>query len=979
MLAGLIGEDEAIRWAAVGGGSPALAAPRKGRRALTVGGDPWPASDRLDAAGEPHDRPTLPLSKAVRLATFLASEDGAAPFADPVAETVGAAWRGGARCDWIAFQGGAPFLRTALPTYPFARTPMPDPLAAAPDDTAARGASHGPLWIANWRPLPSIAPAAKESGPSPLVLLHEECALALPLGRALSKLAEVTVVPVTAAFDPGSIASGAHVVFLCAPSADAAAMKQTVTLGRDAAVALGRRAARFDCVGAGLFEVLGGDVSCGGGAALHALLTTLRLERRVAQGRAIDADPWAAARGKLVEAAGVAARMIATPEAPSIVAIRGRQAFERYFESIECETAGAPYLRPGGVYVLVGGAGGLGLAIARRLAAIDGTRIAIMGRSVDEATQPRLAAAIGVSPERLLAIALDVSEASSVGRALAEVMREFGGLDGIFHLAGEEVSDAGGDFDAADLARAFAAKARGAEALVESLPVIDVDSAPRFLAIVSSLTATLGFPGQSLYAAANAAAEAIAAATDSGDVRVVAVALDRVEGVGLADPARGAVLTVAMAEHPWIEREHRSNGQGYLPGSAALDLLLVAAASQGSCALEDVVLIRAVPLAAGGNDRLWIRATGTAGGGSVLTLFGDADGGAAGFARARLGAQARQSAAARVDLAALASRCTERVSPPREIEDVVLGPRWSGSLSIRAGDAEWLVTAALAEAAAGDDYPGPVHPALLDLALSSAVGAAGCAAFVPSRYARVALLTAEPLGDRIISHIRLRESSADRALFDVTVMRPDGTPAIEVEGYELVRAVLGARAGATAPALRSRIAAMGSAFDADAAIDAIFASIEASPHRTIWATPGDLAAVVAAGAPFADAEAVEANGATTPPRDALIVVTDAMAGVLGEAAVAPDDDFFALGGDSILALDLIARLGATSSSRASPTLADLYAAPTPRGFAALIEAMSAPVGQEPRQAEERFADSDLDEAAIADVLERFAAANADRS
>ena len=850
--------------------------------------------------------------------------------------------------------------RVPLPTYPFARTPVPDPIALH----APAAARTAPLWQAAWHALAAEAPAPALGIEGPILLIHEGCGMVRALGNALARHGRVTLHEAATPIDPAAIPPETHVVYLCAGSGEsaAAAAARSIAGGHRAALALGRRVRRFDCVGAGLFDVLGGDVSCAGGAALHALLLVLRQERRAAGGRTIDLDPWAGARGGLVEAARRGAAAIVAADAPPIVALRGRRRFARDFLPAEAPEA-ARFVRPGGAYVLIGGAGGVGMALARHLAGIDGVRLALMGRSLDEAAHAPLAAAIGIDPDRLRAIALDVAQPASVGRALADVMREFGGLDGIFHLAGADVPGLHEALDPADLKHALAAKAIGAEALVAALPVIDVDDAPRFLAILSSLTATLGNPGQSLYAAANAAAEAIGAAAQGGDVRIVTLALDRVARIGLADGARGAALTVDMAAHGWIAREHRSGGRGFLPGSAALDLFLAAIPGAGWRVLEDVALLRPVALEAARPSRLWVRADG-----ETLALFGDEDDGRQPLARARRAAGAAGDPAPR-DLAALRARCAAPVAVMRDIDGVELGPRWHGPLAVAGGDGEWRVEAALADAARGDDFPGPLHPALLDVAISAAVGAAGCAGFVPVRYARVAAAPAAAPADRVVSHIRLRTVTPDRVVFDVDVMTGDGAPLLLVQGYELVRAALSA--GEPAAARRTdRLEALGVALDGPAAAAAICAAVECEPHGQLWATRGDLAAAAIA----VDALDRGARAAAPASGDALAAVTAAMADVLGEKTVDADDDFFALGGDSIVALDLVSRLNETGRWDRALSADDLYGAPRPRALAALLEAGPVP-GAPAASGGSGVADVELDETALADVIQRFAAAN----
>ena len=909
---------------------------------------------------------------------------------------IGSAWAKGADCDWAAFQGDRSFRRVPLPTYPFARTIMPDPLeiqragqvagaagTVAADEQRDSAAPH--MWRAKWAAIDQPRAKAAQTG---FVLVHEDCALARPLANALGRYGPVTQVPAQELQTAlsGVIAAGTIAIYLAAPSAQngAGAAALSVRQGHALALGLGGSVARLDCVGCGMFPVLGGDVDCVGGAALHALLNVLRLEQRVAPGRTVDGDPWSAARGNIVELARMIADTIAAPDCAEIVALRGRSSFVRTF-SASTRIGDLQYIKPGGVYALVGGAGGVGIALARHLADTPDVRLAILGRSVDGASGARLAKAIGIASDHLVAIGLDVAEASSVGRALSDIMRDFGSLDGIFHLAGDMASGMPTELDRELVTKSFDAKTRGMEALLEALPVIDVDSEPRFLALVSSLTATLGYPGLSLYAAANAAAEAIAATAVKGDVRVVAIALDRVEDVGMSDPARGATLVVDLAEHPWIAQEHRSNGQGFLPGSAVITLLL-AAGAQGfggdAVVLEQVRLLRAAPLADHGAERLWVRLRDRNHEGAMLAeVYGDHDGGTQPFAQALVRAWTRQDTDRLQSDARDPAKCQRNfpVALPAMIDGVELGPRWQAPTQVWESNSGWVIQTSLAEVGRADSFPGPIHPAQLDLAISAAVGVAGCSGFVPVGYRRVAM--APTLQNRLadvamlVSSVRASELGPTRGTFDVAFSNTSGQLLCTIDGYELVSVSLPGL-GAERKRRTLRPAALGAALVGKTAAEAICAAIEQTSDSQVWILRGDMRQAVAVVSGFQQTPVrVPAAGSAVGTLEAVMA---AMAEVLGEPSVKAEDDFFALGGDSILALELVASLNAQAGWPRALTPQDLYETPTPRGLARVVSAHgsgSADLANGYLESADSNTEPELDEAARADVIVRFVAAN----
>lgn len=975
-----------------------LSVPAAIAQVLEAGGEAEPAAVvMVDCAGGGVAAADEAGSLAVNFAEYAVIRAGdclsdAYPSGHALLAAIGSAWAQGADCDWSAFQGARAFQRVPLPTYPFARTIMPDPLAlqaaAMPvaGSTDGSAESAGPrLWRADWT---AFDPPQTLAATGTFLLVYEDCPLARPLANALARYGAVTQVaaPAFATDHSGPVAEDTIAIYLAAPSAQngAGAAALSVRHGHAAAQRLGTSVARFDCVGSGIFPVLGGDVDCVGGAGLHALLTVLRLEQRLGPGRTLDADPWAAARGSIVEQARLIAAALASPDSPPIVALRGRSRFERAF--VPAASSAQPrYIRPGGVYALIGGAGGVGLALARHLAAIPDVRLAILSRSIDEPSGARLADQIGIAPDRLIAIGLDVAEASSVGRALSDIMREFGSLDGIFHLAGTMISGMQTELDRDLVAQVLDAKTRGMEALLAALPVIDVDSEPRFLALVSSLTGTLGYPGLSLYAAANAAAEAIAATALKGDVRVVAIGLDRVETVGMSDPARGAALVVDLADHAWIARDHRSGGQGYLPGSAVLALLLAAgrqAFALNAVVLEQVLLLRAAPLADHGTARLWVRLRDPDPSGAMLAeVYGDHDGGTRPFAQAQVRAWSHADSArlAADSREPAVNRRNRAVQLPAAMAEVELGPRWQAPTEVWESGEGWVIATCLADEGRADAFPGPIHPALLDIAISAAVGAAGCSGFVPVGYRRVALAPAVQTGQAdiaaLVSSVSASELASTRASFDVAVANSAGQLLFTIDGYELVSVAL-PTFGAEPVRRALRPDVLGPPLDAQSAAQALCQAIENNSDDQLWVLSGDLTLAAAAVAglqqssPRASAPAASAT--------VLEIVLAAMAEVLGEPAVKPDADFFGLGGDSILALELVANLNARVGWPRALTPQDLYQTPTPAGLAALVQAGGEMAGgdvaaQAPSGRTE--IDSELDEAARADVIARFVAAN----
>ncbi|HKD97438.1 MAG TPA: type I polyketide synthase, partial [Micromonosporaceae bacterium] len=137
-----------------------------------------------------------------------------------------------------------------------------------------------------------------------------------------------------------------------------------------------------------------------------------------------------------------------------VVALRGRRRWVPTEVSWDLPAAPAPVVRPRGVYVLTGGMGGIGLELAKTLAATGvRPRIALLGRHVPDEDSPLGDASradrsdrgsdVAATVEAMRAngaevrmIACDVADKRQLKRAFDVVAGVFGPVTGVFHLAG---------------------------------------------------------------------------------------------------------------------------------------------------------------------------------------------------------------------------------------------------------------------------------------------------------------------------------------------------------------------------------------------------------------------------------------------------------------------------------------------------------------------------------------------------------------
>jgi acyl transferase domain-containing protein/acyl carrier protein len=219
------------------------------------------------------------------------------------------------------------------------------------------------------------------------------------------------------------------------------------------------------------------------------LLKTLPLENSLLDFVAVDLDPDGGDA-----AAALAVEMAA--RGPDVeVAYRGGRRFVRRL--VETGTAGGPPpgapLHGQGTYVITGGTGGLGRALARRLTERGATHVALIARGRRPAAAGRLVVA-------------DVAVRDELAGALAEIRSWGAPIRGVVHAAGVLDDRALLDMPADSLDRVLRPKVAGAWNLHE----LTADDPLDWFVLFSSAAGILGSPGQANYAAANAYLDALA-------------------------------------------------------------------------------------------------------------------------------------------------------------------------------------------------------------------------------------------------------------------------------------------------------------------------------------------------------------------------------------------------------------------------------------------------------------------------------------
>ena len=184
-----------------------------------------------------------------------------------------------------------------------------------------------------------------------------------------------------------------------------------------------------------------------------------------------------------------------------------------------------------GVYLITGGLGGLGMLMAREIAARTPRAVVVLtGRAMmehvmqDAGKRARLES-LREGGAKVEYRQVDLDDAAQVEALVASVRADHGQLNGIIHSAGMTADAFLLKKSADDVRRVFAPKVRGTLHLDQASRGVDLD----FLVLFSSLAAGLGNLGQGDYAAANGFLDEFAAFRNglvrSGERRGATVAI----------------------------------------------------------------------------------------------------------------------------------------------------------------------------------------------------------------------------------------------------------------------------------------------------------------------------------------------------------------------------------------------------------------------------------------------------------------------
>jgi acyl transferase domain-containing protein/thioesterase domain-containing protein/acyl carrier protein len=990
--------------------------------------------------------------KAAVVATALRHPNEAACDVTFLKEAMGRLWAAGIEIDPTRFFGRASQRRVSLPTYPFERQRywIDKGVQAAPSTALIRRPD-----LDQWFAAPSFLRAAS-SKPLPAEELRKPWLVLTddsPLAKAIVKRLRASGARVSTVVSSGHFAERGELSFAIDPTRAADYSKLTEVLRTHNALpahivhlwALAPRPRRFfgsssaDDLAAWergavrnfyslmfLSQALAFEVdqvwltaigtaidALPGEREIHpeksALMGICRVLPREMPGASCSVLDVVVPRAGSDAEARLADRLISElygcKREPLVILRDGGRWVQRFAPLVLDPAGDRSWLRPGGVYLVTGGLGGIGQELMAHLGRHAKARLVCVGRSPmpQESTWDswlqkhgeqndtsrrilKVRALQALGAEVMLATA-DVTDREAMAQVVAEAARRFGRIHGVFHCAGvlkdQLIALRAPETDAVVLS----VKAKGALVLQSLFVDGDLD----FLVHFSSVSSILGLPGQVDYTAANAVLDALAKAhaARGSRTRTVSINWNAWKEVGMlatlvrerSGPApndsgpAGSLLGDCVLDdarqtlfhsvlHPrthWPLGEHIvRGGQAVLPGTGFLELVRAAVAyrfENRPIEIRDLVFLQ--PFAVGADEARAINIRLNREGNSSLIIYGDSEEQPYVTARA---AYVDAPPGPRQSISTLRDRCRERgeVLNGGLVQNFMnFGPRWSNIRAIHLGEAEALIDLALPAEFNADVATYGLHPALLDMATGAAQklipGFAGDNDFyVPFSYGRVLMI--RPVPANFFSHVRLRAAESKSAIFDITLFDHEGNVLVAIERFLMRRVEEFAVAPASSKPVRPdgpETAEQGflregmTSVEGLEALDRILAS-NVSPQVVASTLSLDLwlkrLEQGGRGTPAEDANwSIGTLGLVRPggdsglkaPRDTIERDLAAIwRDTLGLQQVSIDDDFFELGGQSLIAMRLFNRI--RKEHGVELPLSVLFQAPTIAATAALL-------------------------------------------
>ncbi len=481
----------------------------------------------------------------------LGANEAARTFA-PVAQQ----WMSGASVNWDEVFAADRPQRIALPTYPFERVPhWIEPVVRAKTGAAAATPA------ARFRfALPSWIRTAARTAATPAVkhwlMVGDDDALT----REVASKLRATGAQVSEATGE-TLQSDADGVLITAGFAGVVRVARALAQG-------GVTGNQIVAVTAGAMDVIGDEALDPRQATTFGPILTIPMEFPGMRCRVIDAD----AGDAIAAARAIVDELAAGPGDPVVALRHGQRWLPQITDTASLDAISTDgVVRAQGVYVVLGGTGGVGLALAKAIASQSPVRLALVSRRGVQSPAVREAIAdlerMGATVHLYQAA---VSDRSAMERVMADLRERYGAVHGIVHAAGLAGGGALARRTDAEMAAVMQPKVDGADVLGSLSGAVDLD----FLVFCSSLSSYLPFPGQADYAAANTYLDAKAAALRRTGIRAVSINWDAWRDIGMATLAE-------MPEAVRVAREAELAVIGIDPARAREGFLQILASKLG--------------------------------------------------------------------------------------------------------------------------------------------------------------------------------------------------------------------------------------------------------------------------------------------------------------------------------------------------------------------------------------------------------------
>ncbi len=398
-------------------------------------------------------------------------------------EAVLAAWVKGDPVDWALLYAGdsRPPSRISLPTYPFARErywlDLPEP-KIEPDSTPAETGAVL-MMTPTWK-VQAAQPASVDQNYSEHRVLFIGSVLEVP--GAICLPLSSTGTDTDQCFNDYAVQLFEQIKAVFTAKPEGAVLLQVV---------IGYGHQQDNCPVSLL-------------SALSALLNTARMENPQLTGQLIELD---GSRTTAAELSDLLDQNSQTPNEHWIRYRDGRRQIIDWQELDNPQQSDMPVWKQGGVYLITGGAGGLGLIFAREIVdQIGEVTLILTGRSQLDAERKSAIAALQAKGARVEYRAVDVADQQAVKTLIGSITGQYGGLHGIIHSAGIIQDNFIIKKSAEQFRQVLSAKVSGTVNLDRACRGLKLD----FFILFSSVAGAVGNPGQSDYATGNAFMDAYA-------------------------------------------------------------------------------------------------------------------------------------------------------------------------------------------------------------------------------------------------------------------------------------------------------------------------------------------------------------------------------------------------------------------------------------------------------------------------------------